>query len=43
MCFDGSLGYVQIASNFRIVTTLQEEFDDLLLPLPHFSKFLVHA
>jgi hypothetical protein len=43
MCFYGSLGYVQIASNFRIVTTLQEKLDDLLLPLPHLSKFLFHV
>ena len=43
MCFDGSLGYMQIVSNFRIVTTLQEKVDDLLLPLPHLRQFLFHV
>jgi hypothetical protein len=31
MSLYGSLGYVEIASDFRIVTTLQEQIDDLLL------------
>ena len=35
MCFDGPLGDVQIASDFGIVTTLQEQVDDLLFPRPH--------
>ncbi len=43
MSFDGSLGYVQIASDFRIVTPLQEQIDDLLFPRSHLSKFVFHA
>jgi hypothetical protein len=37
MSLHGSLGNVQIASDFRIVTTLQEQIDDLLLPWSHLS------
>jgi hypothetical protein len=43
MCFHGALGYVQIASDFRIVTALKQQIDDLPLPLSHFSKLLFHA
>ena len=43
MCLDGSLGYVQIASDFRIVTTLEEQIDNLLLPLPYLNRFFFHA
>jgi len=32
VCFDGSLGYVQIASDFRVVVPLQQQIDDLSLP-----------
>jgi hypothetical protein len=43
MSFDGSLGYVQIASDFRVVTPLQKKVDDLLFPWSHLSKFIFHA
>ncbi len=43
MRFYGSLGYVQIASDFRIVTALQEQIYDLLFPGSHLSKFFFHA
>ena len=43
MCFHSALGYVQIASDFRIVTALKQQIDDLPLPLSHFSKLLFHA
>lgn len=43
MSFYGSFGYVQIASDFRIVATLQEQFDNLLFPWSHLSKLIFHA
>ncbi len=43
MRFYGALGYVQIASDFRIVTALKQQIDDLPLPPSHFSKLLFHA
>ncbi len=43
MCFDGALGYVQIASDFRIVTTLKEQVDQLLLSPPQLNSILFHA
>lgn len=43
MCFYGTLGYVQIASDFRIVTALKQQIDDLLLPVPHLTDLLFHA
>jgi hypothetical protein len=43
MCFHGSLGYVQIASDFRIVTALKQQIDDLLLPGCYWTNLLFHA
>ena len=43
MCFHGALCDVQIASDFRIVTALKQQIDNLPLPLSHFSKLLLHA
>jgi hypothetical protein len=43
MCFYGALGYVQIASDFRIVTALKQQIDDLLLPVPHLTNVLFHS
>ncbi len=43
MSFDGSLGYVQIASDFRVITSLQKQIDDLLFPWSHLSEFFFHA
>jgi hypothetical protein len=43
MCFHGALGDVQIASDFRIVTALKQQIDDLPIPLSYFSELLFHA
>jgi hypothetical protein len=43
VCLDGPLGYVQIASDFRIVTSLQQQINDLLLPGPHLAELVFHA
>jgi hypothetical protein len=42
MCFDGSLGNVQIASDFRVVAPLQQQIDDLALAGPHVAVVLFH-
>jgi hypothetical protein len=36
------LGNVQIPSDLRIVTTLQEQIDDLPLPRPDLAEILFH-
>jgi hypothetical protein len=43
MCFYGPLGYVQIASDFRIVAALQQQIDDLLLAVPHLTNVFFHS
>jgi hypothetical protein len=43
MCFYRALCDVQIASDFRIVAALEQQVDDLPLPLSHFTKHLFHA
>ena len=43
MCFYGSLGNVQIASDFRVVATLQQQIDDLTLAGSHVAVVLFHA
>jgi hypothetical protein len=43
MGFDGALGYVQIASDFRIVTPLQQQIDDLPVPGPYWAELLFHT
>ena len=43
MCFYRALCHVQIASDFRIVTALKQQVDDLPLPLSYFTKHLFHA
>lgn len=43
MSFDGSLGYIQIASDFRVVTPLQQQIDDLSLPGTHLFQVLIHG
>lgn len=43
MSLYGPLGYVQIASDFRIVTPLQKQIDDLSLPGSHLIKLFLHA
>ena len=42
MCFDGALGDVEIASDFRVVASLEQKIDDLALAGPQLIKFLVH-
>ena len=43
MSLYGPLGYVQIASDFRIITTLQKQIDDLPLPGSYLIKLFLHA
>jgi hypothetical protein len=42
MSFDRALGDVEIASDFGIVTALEQEFDDLLFAGSHGSQRVVH-
>jgi len=42
MRFDRALGDVQIASDFRVVTALQKQLDNLPLPWPHPVEILCH-
>jgi hypothetical protein len=42
MCFNRSLGNVEILSDFCVVTSLQQQIDDLLFAGPHFIKLLFH-
>ena len=42
MRFDGSLGNVQIFSNFRVVTSLEKKINDLPFPGPHLTELLFH-
>jgi hypothetical protein len=42
MCFDGSLRNVQIASDFRVVTSLKKQIYDLPLPGPHLVELFFH-
>jgi hypothetical protein len=43
MSFHGSLGDVQVASDFRVVAPLQQEINDLLLPGSHLIHILIHG
>ncbi len=42
MRFHGALGNVQIASDFRVVTSLEQQLDNLPLPWPYFLELLFH-
>jgi len=42
MRFDGSLGNVQIASDFRVVTSLKKQIYDLPFPGTHLVKLFFH-
>ncbi len=42
MRFDRSLGNVQIPSDFRVVTSLEKQTNDLAFPGPHFAELLFH-
>lgn len=43
MSFDGALGNMQIASDFRVVASLEQKIDNLPLSGPHLVKLLVHG
>jgi hypothetical protein len=43
MGLDGAFGHVQIAGNFGVVTSLEKQIDDLLLPASQPVKLLVHS
>jgi hypothetical protein len=40
--FDRALGHVQIASDFRVVTSLEQQIDDLPLPGPDLVELVFH-
>jgi hypothetical protein len=42
MRFDGSLGHVQIASDFRVVTSLKKKIYDLPFPGTHLVELFFH-
>jgi hypothetical protein len=42
MRFDGSLGHVQIASDFRVVTSLKKQIYDLPFPGTHLVELFFH-
>jgi len=42
MRFDGSLGNVQIASDFRVVTSLKKQIYDLPFPGTHLIELFFH-
>jgi hypothetical protein len=42
MRFDRSLGDVQIVSDFRVVTSLEKQIDDLPIPRSHLCEFFFH-
>jgi hypothetical protein len=42
MCFDGALGNVQIASDFRIVASLEKEINNLPLPGADLAELVFH-
>jgi hypothetical protein len=43
MRFHSTLGYIEIASDFRVVTPLQQQIDDLPVPGPYWAELLFHA
>ena len=42
MRFDRSLGNVQIAGDFGVVTSLKKQLNDLPFPGPHLAELLFH-
>jgi hypothetical protein len=42
MRFDGALGNIQIPSDFRVVTSLEKQIDDLPLPGAYLAELLFH-
>jgi hypothetical protein len=43
MGLDGAFGHVQIAGNFGVVTSLEKQIDDLLLPASQPVDLLIHS
>ena len=42
MRFDGAVGDVQIPSDFRVVTSLEKQIDDLPFPGAYLAELLFH-
>jgi len=42
ICFDGALGHIQVASDFRVVTALEQQIDDLPFPWSQLVEFVFH-
>ena len=42
MCFHRTLGNVQIPSNFRVVTSLEQQTNNLPFPGAHLAELLFH-
>ena len=42
ICFDRALGHVQIATDFRVVTALEQQIDDLAFPGSQLVEFVFH-
>jgi len=43
MCLDGPLGYIQIASDFRVVAPLEKKINDLPFSRSYLNQLLFHA
>jgi hypothetical protein len=42
VCFDCALGDIQVASDFRVVASLEQQIDDLPFPRSHLAELLFH-
>jgi hypothetical protein len=42
MRFDGALGDIQVPRNFRVVTSLEKQVNDLTFPRAHLAEILFH-
>jgi hypothetical protein len=42
VCLDGSLGNIKIASYFRVITTLEQQLNNLPFPGSNLFKFFFH-
>ena len=42
MSFDGALGHVQVASDFGVIASLEQQIDDLPFSYPHLLELLFH-
>lgn len=43
MRLDCALGHIEIASDFRVVASLQQQIDDLAIPGTDLGKFFFHS